>query len=124
MFLSKYHIQYVIQKAIKGSALADYLAHQRIEDYQSIQPKFPDKEILALFNRMEDDNNDNTWTSFFDGASNALGYGIGVVLISPKKQYVPMTARLYITFHHFLREDNQLVDALATLSSMFKVNQG
>jgi len=28
-----------------------------------------------------------------------------------------------ITFHHISREDNQLADALATLSSMFKVNQ-
>ena len=29
-----------------------------------------------------------------------------------------------ITFHHISREDNQLADALATLSSMFEVNQG
>ena len=28
-----------------------------------------------------------------------------------------------ITFHHILREDNQLADALATLSSMFELNQ-
>jgi len=28
-----------------------------------------------------------------------------------------------ITFHHISREDNQLTDALATLSSMFEVNQ-
>jgi len=28
-----------------------------------------------------------------------------------------------ITFHHIPREDNQLVDALATLSSMFELNQ-
>jgi len=29
-----------------------------------------------------------------------------------------------ITFHHISRKDNQLADALATLSSMFEVNQG
>jgi len=29
-----------------------------------------------------------------------------------------------ITFHHISREDNQLADALATLSSMFEVNRG
>jgi len=34
------------------------------------------------------------WTLFFDGASNALGHGIGAVLISPTRQYIPMTARL------------------------------
>jgi len=128
---------------------------------------------------------------FFDGSSNALGHGIGAVLISPKKQYVPITARLCfectnniaeyeacvmgiraaiemkvehlnvygdstlvihqvkgewetrdhklipykayikglikhfeeIEFHHISRDDNQLADALATLSSMFEVSQ-
>jgi len=60
------------------------------EDYQSMQPEFPNEEILIL----EDDNNENTWTLFFDGASNALGHGIGVVLISHAKQYIPMTTRL------------------------------
>jgi len=29
----------------------------------------------------------------------------------------------FIEFHHIPREDNQLADALATLSSMFKINQ-
>ena len=124
-------------------------------------------------------------------SSNALGHGIGAMLISPKKQYIPMTARLCfdrtnniaeyeacamgiraaieykarrlnvygdsalvihqikgewetrdqklipykayikglieyfdeIEFHHISREDNQLVDALATLSSMFVISQ-
>jgi len=90
MLLSEYDIEYVTQKAIKGSVLADYLAHQPIEDYQSMQLEFPDEEILVL----EDDNNKNTWTLFFDGASNALGHGIGAVLISPAKQCIPMTTRL------------------------------
>jgi len=64
MLLSEYDIQYVTQKAIKGSVLADYLAHQPIEDYQSMQSEFPNEEILVL----EDDNDENTWTLFFDGA--------------------------------------------------------
>ena len=82
MLLSKYDIQYVTQKAIKGSALADYLAHQPVEDYQPMQPEFPDEEILSLFK--EDDDND-TWILFFDGSSNALGHGIGAVLTSPER---------------------------------------
>jgi len=90
MLLSEYDIQYVTQKAIKGTALGDYLAHQPIEDYQSMQPEFPNEEILVL----EEDNEENTWTLFFDGVANALGHGIGVVFISPAKQYIPMTTRL------------------------------
>ena len=42
----------------------------------------------------------------------------------PYKQYV-LTLLPYfeeITFEHFPREDNQLADTLATMSSMFKVN--
>ena len=125
----------------------------------------------------------------FDGASNALGNGIGVVIISPKGFHTPFTSRLCfdctnnmveyeacilglkaainlrikflnvfgdsalvisqikgdwnmkhlnlisykehvltllphfeeVTFEHFPREENQLADALATMSSMFKV---
>ena len=125
----------------------------------------------------------------FDGASNALGNRIGVVIISPEGCHTPFTARLCfdctnnmaeyeacilglraaidlkikhldvfgdsalvisqvkgdwdtkhpnlipykefvlslipyfeeITFEHFPREENQLADALETMSSMFKV---
>jgi len=69
MLLSGYDIQCVTQKDIRGSALADCLASQLLEDYQSTQPEFSNEEILALF------------------ATRAI-------LISPKKQYIPMTARL------------------------------
>jgi len=91
MLLSEYDIQYVTQKVIKGSALADYLAHQPVEDYQPMQPEFPDEEILSLF---KEDDDDDTWILFFYVSSNALGHGIGAVLIFPKRQYIPMTARL------------------------------
>ena len=48
MLLSEYDIEYRSQKAIKRSVLADHLAHQPIEDYQSVQYDFPDEEILYL----------------------------------------------------------------------------
>ncbi|XP_027927575.1 uncharacterized protein LOC114184465 [Vigna unguiculata] len=152
MLLSEYDIVYVTQKAVKGSALAEYLAQQPIEDYQSMQPEFPDEDILALFGEKE-----------------------GAVLISPENHFIPMTTRLCfsctnnvaeyeacamgilaaiesklkgewetrdqklipyqsfirglikhfdsIEFYHIPREDNQLADALATLSSMFEISQ-
>ena len=31
---------------------------------------------------------------WFDGVSNALGHGIGVVLVSSDKQHIPFTTRL------------------------------
>ena len=48
MLLSEYDIEYRAQKAIKGSTLANHLANQPIEDYQSVQYDFPDEEILYL----------------------------------------------------------------------------
>ncbi|XP_050877297.1 uncharacterized protein LOC127081051, partial [Lathyrus oleraceus] len=48
MLLSEYDIQYVSQKAIKGSVLSDYLANQPVEDYQSLKFDFPDEDIMVV----------------------------------------------------------------------------
>ena len=49
MILTEYNIQYTTQKAIKGSVLADHLAHQAVDDYQSMNFEFPDESIMVLF---------------------------------------------------------------------------
>ena len=82
-------IQYTTQKSIKGSVLADHLAHQAVEDYQSMRFDFPDEDIMTLSNIEENRPYDgpeqgSRWTLYFDGASNALGNGIGAVLILQK----------------------------------------
>jgi len=94
MLLSEYDIVYVTQKSIKGSVLAEYLAQQPIDDYQPMQPDFPDEDIMALFEEKEGGHDEQAWILLFDGASNALGHGIGAILISPESQYIPMTARI------------------------------
>lgn len=48
MLLLEYDIQYVVQKAIKGSVLANHLAHQPMEDYQPLKFDFPDKDIMFV----------------------------------------------------------------------------
>ncbi|XP_050877542.1 uncharacterized protein LOC127081317 [Lathyrus oleraceus] len=48
MALTEYDIQHVTQKAIKGSVLADYLAHQPMEDYQPMCFDFPDEGIMFI----------------------------------------------------------------------------
>jgi len=93
VLLSEFDIVYVTQKAIKGSALADYLAQQPLNDYQPMHPEFPDEDIMALFEEKLDEDRDK-WIVWFDGASNILGHGIGAVLFSPGNQCIPFTARL------------------------------
>ena len=48
MTLTEYDIQYTTQKAIKGSVLADHLAHQAVDDYQSMNFEFPDENIILV----------------------------------------------------------------------------
>lgn len=48
MLLAEYDIEYKTQKAIKGSGLSEHLAHQPIEEYQSVKFDFPDEEVMYL----------------------------------------------------------------------------
>ncbi|XP_050896900.1 uncharacterized protein LOC127103709 [Lathyrus oleraceus] len=197
ILLSEYDIKYHTLKAIKGSILADYLAHKPVEDPQSVQFDFPDEDVMAL--RMKD-NDDPTieegpeprsiWGLMFDDTVNAYGHGIGAVIITPRGSHIPFAIRVdfnctnniaeyeacilgleeatdihikflevfgdstlvinqikgewetrhpglipykdyarrlstfftEVEFHHIPRDENQIVDALATLSSMYRVN--
>ncbi|XP_006579212.1 uncharacterized protein [Glycine max] len=94
VLLSEFDIVYVTQKAIKGSTLVDYLAQQPINDYQPMHPKFPDEDIMTLFEDEVGDEDKDKWIVWFDGASNALGHGVGAVLLSPDNQCIPFIARL------------------------------
>ena len=94
MILTEYDIQYTTQKAIKGSVLVDHLAHQSVEDYQSTKFEFPDEDLMTLdnckeFRPYDGPEQGSRWTLVFDGASNALENGIGVVLISPEGCHTP-----------------------------------
>ena len=40
----------------------------------------------------------------FDGASNTLGNGVGVVIISPEGCHTPFTARLYFNYTNNMAE--------------------
>ncbi|XP_050875555.1 uncharacterized protein LOC127079177 [Lathyrus oleraceus] len=194
MLLTEYDIQYVTQKAIKGSVLSDYLAHQPIKGYQPIKVDFPDEDVMFIRDCNIPGPNEGPkpgawWTLVFNGSSNVKGLEIGAVITSSTGFHIPFTARLSvdctnnmeeyevcvysieapidlrikilevfgdfalvisqvrgdwetrdkklipnrehivklipyldeITFHYIPREENQLVDALATISSLFKV---
>ena len=59
--LSESDIVYVTQKAIKGSALADYLAQQSINDYQPMHSEFLDEDIMTLFEEEVEDKDREKW---------------------------------------------------------------
>ena len=90
LLLSEYDILYVPQKAIKGSAIADYLADRALNDHFPLLDEFPDEHI----NSLQEEEDSDKWTLWFDGASCATGHGIGAVLISPTGEHYPMAAKL------------------------------
>jgi ribonuclease HI len=62
------------------------------------------------------------WTTMFDGASNILGHGIGEILISSEKQYIPITARLCLDCTNNIAEYEACTLGLeAALETKFKI---
>ena len=87
--LFEYDIEYRTQKAIKISVLADYLAHQPVDDYQSIKFDFHDEDVMFLKVKDYDEpfpgegpDPESRWSIVFDGAVNAYGKGIGDMIIT------------------------------------------
>ncbi|XP_052487974.1 uncharacterized protein LOC128041715 [Gossypium raimondii] len=74
ILLSEFDIVYVSQKAIKGSAIADFLASRALEDYKSLNFDFPNEDLKYVANTEENPQMDSVWRLNFDGASNATEY--------------------------------------------------
>ncbi|KAJ6828814.1 uncharacterized protein M6B38_361375 [Iris pallida] len=74
---------FVPQKAVKGQALADFLAAHPSSESTRIDEEIPDEVANSNV-----DSHDTVWQMFFDGASimgpkGNIVAGVGVVLISP-----------------------------------------
>jgi len=54
-----------------------------------MHPEFPDEDIMALFEEKWTYEDIDKWIVCFDGASNALGHGVGAVLVSLDDQCIP-----------------------------------
>ena len=82
LLLTKYEIIYIPQKAIKGQALADFLADHPIPTTWEISDDFPDEEIfyVDIF---------PSWMMFFNGSTCYDGPSAGVVFVSPQRQIPP-----------------------------------
>ncbi|XP_074300661.1 uncharacterized protein LOC141631959 [Silene latifolia] len=87
LMLSEFNLKYVSLKVIKGRAVADFLTDNPIEETEVIDTwLFPDENVVYVENNM--------WDLYFDGASNYMGYGVGILLISPTGEHVPLSIKL------------------------------
>src|SRR6187397_2599242 len=85
--LAQFDVRFMPQKGFKGSVVSDFLADFPIEDSSPVHDnEFPDEDLMVT--------EDDTWTLYFDGASNQKGCGVGVLLVSPKEEHVPISIKL------------------------------
>ncbi|XP_022755290.1 uncharacterized protein LOC111303352 [Durio zibethinus] len=94
VLLFKYNIAYVSQKAIKESVITEFLVDRATKDYEPMKFDFLYKKLMAILESEEDDDEEKTRRMYFNGAANAMGHEIEVVLISSMKHYYLVTARL------------------------------
>ena len=84
VLLSEFDILYVSQKAIKGSAIVDFLAERANEEYEPMSFVFPNEDLMEVLQIEEEESpKEDEWKMYFDGASNTLGRSVGAILISP-----------------------------------------
>ena len=75
--------------------IADFLAERANEEYEPMSFDFPDEDLMAVLQIEEEKTlKEDGWKMYFDGASNALGRGVGAVLISLEWNHCPFTAKL------------------------------
>ena len=94
MLLLEFDILYVFQKSIKGSAIVDFLAKRANEEYQPMSFDFPDEDLMIVLQIEKESPEEDSWKMYFDKVSNALGRGVGAVLISLEGNHCPFTAKL------------------------------
>ncbi|XP_040948695.1 uncharacterized protein [Gossypium hirsutum] len=94
ILLFEFDILYVSQKAIKWSAIADFLASRALEDYEPLNFDFLNEDLMYVATTKENAQVDRIWKLKFDGASNAMGNKIEAVLVSPSRDHYPIAGKL------------------------------
>ena len=87
VLLIEFDIHYVTQKSIRGSIIVDHLASLPVSDGRAIDDDFPNEDVATVTSL-------SGWRMSFDDAANHSGYGIDVLLISPRGDHIPRSIRL------------------------------
>ena len=99
--LTEFDIQYMTQKSVKGSIVANHLASFPVSNDRPINDDFPDEQFVSM-------TSITGWQLYFDGAANQSGFGIGILLISPQGDHISRLVRLVFSNHH--RLTNNIVE--------------
>ena len=76
---------------------------------------FPNEDLMAVLQIKEEESpEEDGWRMYFDGALNALGRGVGAVLISPEGNHCPFIAKLSFDYTNNVVEYKACVLGLQT----------
>ncbi|CAL9017106.1 unnamed protein product [Prunus brigantina] len=104
LLLSEFEIKFVPQKAIKGQALADFLAAHPTPDNMELPDDLPDEEVFTT--------EALTWQLYFDGAARGKGAGAGLVFITPFGGLIPYSFSLLALCSNNVAEYEALIIGL------------
>nr|XP_009777510.1 PREDICTED: uncharacterized protein LOC104227078 [Nicotiana sylvestris] len=80
-------IVYIPQKAVKGQALADFLADHPIPDDWKLTDELPDEDAMVI-------EVQPPWKMYFDGSAHREGAGAGVVFVTSQGKVLPYSFTL------------------------------
>ncbi|XP_070005833.1 uncharacterized protein [Nicotiana sylvestris] len=78
----QFEIVYVPQNAVKGQALADFLADHPILDDWELSDELPDEDAMVI-------EIQPPWKMYFDGAAHREGVGARIVFITSQEEVLP-----------------------------------
>ncbi|XP_074278204.1 uncharacterized protein LOC141601799 [Silene latifolia] len=88
--LTHYMLSYsvsVYSKMDPIKAVSDFVADNPIEETEVVDTwSFSDEDVVHV--------EDDVWDLYFNGASNYMGYGVGILFISPVGEHVPVSIKL------------------------------
>ena len=109
ILLTEFDIQYITRKVIKGRAIAEFLAQQPIEGDQ-YEFEFLDEETNAITVQK--------WKMYFDGAVNYKRAGIGVIVVTPKGEILPLAKRLMFPITNNMADYEVCIFGIETLVAL------
>ena len=83
----EFDITFVPQKAVKGQALADFIANHLVPNDWEFSEDLPDEDVLFI-------EMPKPWKLFFDGAARKDGARVGVILITLEEEVLPYSFTL------------------------------
>ncbi|XP_049405316.1 uncharacterized protein LOC125868805 [Solanum stenotomum] len=110
-----FEIVYIPQKAVKGQAVANFLADHPIPNDWELTDKLPDEDAMLIEVLPH-------WKMYFDGAAHRGGAGAGVVFITSQEEILPFSFSLKQCCSNNVAEYQALILGLEMAVDMKQLN--